>query len=380
MPRGAGRPHESPGRPRGEGWRSGAPRGVTGSVTGSTARWPAVPPPWSAGWRCCVWPSSSRPARCWCGRTPQAPDDRCGDRPAAGVAARRTRPCGWAESPASPLRVVAVGASSPWSLFSYVSTLVSLITACDHREAPGPPPRPLHPVLEDGHTVVLGWSDQIFTVVGRDRGGQRQPGAGEPSPSWPTGTRRTWRRSCVPKWVTQAAPGSSAATSTRRTRPRSNGSARPRRTSSWCYRATNPTRDAEIVKNLLSLRAAGISDDCRARILAVVRDGRYRLAAALRRRPGGRSSWRSTSIAARLGGHSAPGSPGLSTVVPGVAGLRRRRVLRGRGADAGRPHVRRSPDRPIRRRRRSASCVRGGELRLNPAPDSLVRTGGSGSS
>ncbi|MFE9722784.1 hypothetical protein ACFYQ5_04060 [Streptomyces sp. NPDC005794] len=46
-----------------------------------------------------------------------------------------------------------------------------------------------------------------------------------------------------------------------------------------------PDEDAEIVKNLLSLRAA-INDDCRARILAVVRDGRYRLAATLAAGPG----------------------------------------------------------------------------------------------
>ena len=49
-------------------------------------------------------------------------------------------------------------------------------------------------VLEKDHTVILGWSDSIFTIVSELTARQREPPAGRWSWSSPTATRSRWRR------------------------------------------------------------------------------------------------------------------------------------------------------------------------------------------
>ncbi len=270
--------------------------------------------------------------------------------------------------PGSPLRVVLSVFLALVALF-YVSTLVSLITAAitekllDLR-------RGHSTVLEDGHTVVLGWSDQIFTVVAeiveananqgrraiavladRDKTDMEEELRTEVGDTG--GTRLICRngRPTDPAALERVSPATADVV--------------------LVLPRDEPDEDAEIVKNLLSLRAA-IDDDCRARILAVVRDGRYRLAATLAAGPGA-VVVEIDDITARLVAQCAR-QPGLSTVYQELLDFAGDEfyVVEAPMQD-GRTFAEVLTAYPAST---AVGIVRaGGEPRLNPAPDSLVRTG-----
>ncbi|MER5555543.1 NAD-binding lipoprotein [Streptomyces sp. NPDC002793] len=208
----------------------------------------------------------------------------------------------------SPLRVALSVLLALVALF-YVSTLVSLITAAITEKLLALR-RGHSTVLEDGHTLVLGWSDQIFTVVAeiveadtdqgrravvvladRDKTDMEEELRSEVGDTG--GTRIICRNGCPtdPAALERVSPDTA---DTVLVLPRD-----------------EPDEDAEIVKNLLSLRAA-IDDACRPRILAVVRDGRYRLAATLAAGPGA-VVLEIDDITARLVAQCAR-QPGLSLV------------------------------------------------------------------
>ncbi|WP_327121853.1 NAD-binding lipoprotein [Streptomyces sp. NBC_01341] len=177
----------------------------------------------------------------------------------------------------SPLRVALSVLLALVALF-YVSTLVSLITTAITEELVAL--RLGHStVLEQGHTVVLGWSAQIHTVaaelVAADTSGRQRAIAvladldktemeeelraevGE------TGrTRIICRngRATDPVALARVSPGTADVV--------------------LVLPRDEPDEDAEVVKTLLALRAL-VGDDCSVRIVAVVRDERYRLAARL---------------------------------------------------------------------------------------------------
>ncbi|WP_405659721.1 CASTOR/POLLUX-related putative ion channel [Streptomyces sp. NBC_01166] len=296
----------------------------------------------------------------------QAPDDRWAKAAAVWRSVGQTLRLGG--EPGSPLRVVLSVFLALVALF-YVSTLVSLITAAitekllDLR-------RGHSTVLEDGHTVVLGWSDQIFTVVAeiveananqgrraiavladRDKTDMEEELRTEVGDTG--GTRLICRngRPTDPAALERVSPATADVV--------------------LVLPRDEPDEDAEIVKNLLSLRAA-IDDDCRARILAVVRDGRYRLAATLAAGPGA-VVVEIDDITARLVAQCAR-QPGLSTVYQELLDFAGDEfyVVEAPMQD-GRTFAEVLTAYPAST---AVGIVRaGGELRLNPAPDSLVRTG-----
>ncbi|MFD0532807.1 hypothetical protein ACFQY7_02480 [Actinomadura luteofluorescens] len=69
-------------------------------------------------------------------------------------------------------------------------------------------------IVEHDHTVLLGWSEQVFTVVA-ELVEANQSGAGRAWRSSPTATRSRWRTPSAPGSATSAAPGSCAAPATR---------------------------------------------------------------------------------------------------------------------------------------------------------------------
>ncbi|MFJ2093790.1 NAD-binding lipoprotein [Streptomyces sp. NPDC087901] len=177
----------------------------------------------------------------------------------------------------SPLRVALSVLLALMALF-YVSTIVGLITTAITEELIALR-RGHSTVLESGHTVVLGWSDQIFTVVtelvaanaNQRRGAvavladrdvtemeeELRSGVGD------TGRTRIVCRNGRPTDPAALARVSPATADVVLVLPRD-----------------HPDEDAEIVKNLLALRTA-VDQDSRVRTVAVVRDTRYRLAAEL---------------------------------------------------------------------------------------------------
>ncbi|MEV8228460.1 NAD-binding lipoprotein [Streptomyces sp. NPDC079167] len=236
-----------------------------------------------------------------------APDDRWAKAAAVWRSVGQTLRLGGEAG--SPLRVALSVLLALVALF-YVSTLVSLITAAitekllDLR-------RGHSTVLENGHTVVLGWSDQIFTVVAeiveansnqgrravvvladRDKTDMEEELRTELG-GREGGTRIICRngRPTDPAALERVSPATADVV--------------------LVLPRDEPDEDAEIVKNLLSLRAA-TDGDCRARILAVVRDGRYRLAAVLAAGPGA-VVLEIDDITARLVAQCAR-QPGLSLV------------------------------------------------------------------
>lgn len=177
----------------------------------------------------------------------------------------------------SPLRVVLSVLLALMALF-YVSTIVGLITTAITEELIALR-RGHSTVLESGHTVVLGWSDQIFTVVAElvaANANQRRSAIAiladrdvtemeEELRSEVGGTGRTRvicrnGRPTDPSALTRVSPATADVV--------------------LVLPRDHPHEDAEIVKNLLALRTA-VDAASRVRTVAVVRDAHYRLAAEL---------------------------------------------------------------------------------------------------
>lgn len=176
----------------------------------------------------------------------------------------------------SPLRVVLSVLLALMALF-YVSTIVGLITTAITEELIALR-RGHSTVLESGHTVLLGWSDQIFTVVAElVAANANQPRSAIAiladrdvtemeeelrSEVGDTGRTRVICRNGRPTDPAALTRVSPATADVVLVLPRD-----------------HPQEDAEIVKNLLALRTA--VDDSRVRTVAVVRDAHCRLAAEL---------------------------------------------------------------------------------------------------
>lgn len=177
----------------------------------------------------------------------------------------------------SPLRVILSVLLALMALF-YVSTIVGLVTTAITEELIALR-RGHSTVLESGHTVVLGWSDQIFTVVAELVAADANQRRGAiavladrdvtemeeelRSEVGSTGRTRIVCRNGRPTDPAALARVSPATADVVLVLPRD-----------------HPDEDAEVVKNLLALRTA-VDDDSRVRTVAVVRDTRYRLAAEL---------------------------------------------------------------------------------------------------
>ncbi|MEV4439285.1 NAD-binding lipoprotein [Streptomyces sp. NPDC049577] len=191
----------------------------------------------------------------------------------------------------------------------YVSTLVSLITAGINQKLLALR-RGRSTVLEDGHVAVLGWSEQVFTVVAElvaANANQRRAAVAvladrdktdmEDALRTKLGSTGRTRLICRsgsptdPAVLSRVSPGTAGAVLVM-----------PRE---------EPSGDAEVVKTLLALRAA-VGDTDRAQVVAAVRDARYRLAAGLAAGPGG-VVLEIDDITARLIVQSAL-RPGLSLV------------------------------------------------------------------
>ncbi|MET9758894.1 NAD-binding lipoprotein [Streptomyces sp. NPDC006372] len=192
----------------------------------------------------------------------------------------------------------------------YVSTLVGLITTA-LTERLTELRRGRSTVLEQGHAVVLGWSEQVFTVVGElVAAGANQPRAAVAvladrdktamevalsTKVGPVGRTRLICRSgptTDPSVLTLTSPAAAGVV--------------------LVLPHDEPDADAEVVKTLLALRAALAGEGSRPPVVAVVRDDRYRLAASLAAGPGG-VVLESDNVTARLIVQAARG-PGLSLV------------------------------------------------------------------
>ncbi|GGS64473.1 NAD-binding lipoprotein [Streptomyces griseoviridis] len=192
----------------------------------------------------------------------------------------------------------------------YVSTLVGLITTAltDRLTALR---RGRSTVLEEGHAVVLGWSEQVFTVVGElvaananqrraavvvlaDRDKTLMEEALGPR-TGPFGRTRLICRSgptTDPAVLPLTGPATAGAV--------------------LVLPHDEPDADAEVVRTLLALRAALAGERTRPPVVAAVRDDRYRLAAEL---AAGRTGvvLESDTVTARLIVQAAR-RPGLSLV------------------------------------------------------------------
>ncbi|MGX1885423.1 CASTOR/POLLUX-related putative ion channel [Streptomyces sp. NPDC055287] len=191
----------------------------------------------------------------------------------------------------------------------YVSTLVSLITT-GISERLLALRRGHSAVLEDGHAVVLGWSEQVFTVVSElvnananqrraavailaDQNKTEMEEALDARVGATGRTRLICRSGCLtdPNDLARVSPATADAV--------------------LVLPPDKSSEDSEIVKTLLALRAA-VGDDSRVRVVAAVRDDRYRLAAKLAAGPRA-SVLEIDDITARLVVQAAR-RPGLSVV------------------------------------------------------------------
>ncbi|MGW3989433.1 CASTOR/POLLUX-related putative ion channel [Streptomyces sp. NPDC004830] len=192
----------------------------------------------------------------------------------------------------------------------YVSTLVGLITTA-LTERLTALRRGRSTVLEQGHVVVLGWSEQVFTVVGELVAANanlrraavavladRDKTAMEEALGTKAGTLGRTRLIC------RSGPTTDPAVLTL-TSPATAGVV-------LVLPRDEPDADAEVVKTLLALRAALAGAKSRPPVVAAVRDDRYRLAAVLAAGPGG-VVLESDTVTARLIVQAAR-RPGLSLV------------------------------------------------------------------
>ncbi|MFJ8194181.1 NAD-binding lipoprotein [Streptomyces sp. NPDC096094] len=167
----------------------------------------------------------------------------------------------------------------------YVSTLVGLITTA-LTERLTALRRGRSTVLEQGHAVVLGWSEQVFTVV-----------------SELVAANANQRRAAVVVLADRDKTVMEEALSTKvgsfgRTRlicrsgPTTDPAVLPLTSPATAgvvliLPHDEPDADAVVVKTLLALRAALAGEGDRPPVVAAVRDDRYRLAASLAAGPGG---------------------------------------------------------------------------------------------
>ncbi|MFD6169948.1 CASTOR/POLLUX-related putative ion channel [Streptomyces coeruleorubidus] len=192
----------------------------------------------------------------------------------------------------------------------YVSTLVGLITTA-LTERLTALRRGRSTVLEQGHVVVLGWSEQVFTVVSElvaANANQRHAAvavladrdktAMEEALSTKVGAVGCTRLIC------RSGPTTDPAVLTL-TSPATAGVV-------LVLPRDEPGADAEVVKTLLALRAALAGHAARPPVVAAVRDDRYRLAACLAAGPEG-VVLESDTVTARLIVQAAR-RPGLSLV------------------------------------------------------------------
>lgn len=208
----------------------------------------------------------------------------------------------------SPLRVALSVLLALVALF-YVSTVVGLMTTAITDELIALR-RGHSTVLEQGHTVVLGWSAQTFTVMAElaaANANQRRTAVAVladrdvtemeeelRSEVGDTGRTRIVCRNGRPSDPVALARVSPAMAHVVLVMPRD-----------------QPDEDAEVVKNLLALRATA-DEGKRVRVVAAVRDARYRLAAALAAGPDA-VVLEADDVTARLVAQCAR-QPGLSLV------------------------------------------------------------------
>ncbi|GGY07491.1 CASTOR/POLLUX-related putative ion channel [Streptomyces djakartensis] len=192
----------------------------------------------------------------------------------------------------------------------YVSTLVGLITTA-LTERLTALRRGRSTVLEQGHAVVLGWSEQVFTVVSElvaAGANQRRTAVAVLSDRDKTAMEEALNTKVGPvgrtRLICRSGPTTDPAVLTL-TSPATAGVV-------LVLPRDEPDADAEVVKTLLALRAALAAETSRPPVVAAVRDDRYRLAASLAAGPGG-VILESDTVTARLIVQAAR-RPGLSLV------------------------------------------------------------------
>ncbi|MEU1055336.1 NAD-binding lipoprotein [Streptomyces sp. NPDC005876] len=192
----------------------------------------------------------------------------------------------------------------------YVSTLVGLITTA-LTERLTALRRGRSTVLEHGHAVVLGWSEQVFTVVGElvaANANQRRAAVAVLADrdktlmeeALSTKVRTTGRTRLICRSGPTTDPTVLSLTS-----PATAGVV-------LILPHDQPEADTEVVKTLLALRAALAGQRSRPPVVAAVRNDRYLLAARLAAGPGG-IVLESDTVTARLI-VQATRRPGLSLV------------------------------------------------------------------
>jgi Trk K+ transport system NAD-binding subunit len=192
----------------------------------------------------------------------------------------------------------------------YVSTLVGLITTA-LTERLTELRRGRSTVLEQGHAVVLGWSEQVFTVVSElvaANANQRRAAVAVLADRDKTAMEEALSTKVGPvgrtRLICRSGPTTDPAVLTL-TSPATAGVV-------LVLPHDEPDADAEVVKTLLALRAALAGEGTRPPVVAAVRDDRYRLAACLAAGPGG-VVLESDTVTARLIVQAAR-RPGLSLV------------------------------------------------------------------
>ncbi|MFJ5997837.1 NAD-binding lipoprotein [Streptomyces sp. NPDC092370] len=192
----------------------------------------------------------------------------------------------------------------------YVSTLVGLITTA-LTERLTALRRGRSTVLESGHVVVLGWSEQVFTVVSElvaANANQRRAAVAVLADRDKTAMEEALGTKVGPmgrtRLICRSGPTTDPAVLTL-TSPATAGVV-------LVLPRDEPDADAEVVKTLLALRAALPGEGARPPVVAAVRDDRYRLAATLAAGPRG-VVLEADTVTARLIVQAAR-RPGLSLV------------------------------------------------------------------
>lgn len=167
----------------------------------------------------------------------------------------------------------------------YVSTLVGLITTA-LTERLTALRRGRSTVLEQGHTVVLGWSEQVFTVVGElvaANANQRRAAVAVLADRDKTAMEEALATKVGPLGRTRLICRSGPTTD-----PAVLALASPATAGVVLVLPRDePDADADVVKTLLALRAAPAGKGNHPLVVAAVRDDRHRLAAELAAGPGG---------------------------------------------------------------------------------------------
>ncbi|MDN0197973.1 NAD-binding lipoprotein [Streptomyces sp. S.PNR 29] len=192
----------------------------------------------------------------------------------------------------------------------YVSTLVGLITTA-FTERLTALRRGRSTVLEQGHAVVLGWSEQVFTVVGElvaANANQRRAAVAVLADRDKTAMEEALGTKVGPvgrtRLICRSGPTTDPAVLVLMS-PATAGVV-------LVLPRDEPDADAEVVRTLLALRAALAGAGTAVPVVAAVRDDRYRLAACLAAGPGG-VVLESDTVTARLIVQAAR-RPGLSLV------------------------------------------------------------------